>query len=300
MQLTFPALEKLSLNKVFEGEATHFNPACVQMIDRIVGPVVGEEVIDVTSEVNCEGRRLDLLAVTREHIVAIELQFNGADASHLGRLIGWYAPAVDATASILVAESFPELLVKQVRDKAIKSLALVQATAGWNKDGQVGLDFNIIASSLDIDRQTSSNANEANENNIKSIQLLSNELSKYGLKDSNAKYYIRLFPVKDHVWVTCEIRSTRVVLTVGAATTVHPEEIVDSLRDGWVRIRNRLYLTIFDEGSNYEITETHSKSIAKIIADMRSELENIVDQLIETIPDEATIDPEGEQSSIDT
>ena len=141
MQLTYPSLEKLSLNKVFEGEATHFNPACAQMIDRIVGPVVGEEVIDVTSEVNCEGRRLDLLAVTQEHIVAIELQFNGADASHLGRLIGWYAPSVDATASILVAESFSDLLVKQVRDKAIKSLALVQATAGWNKDGQVGLDF---------------------------------------------------------------------------------------------------------------------------------------------------------------
>ena len=53
MQLNYPKLERLSLNKVFEGEATHFNPACAEMIDRIVGPVVGEEVIDVASEVNC-------------------------------------------------------------------------------------------------------------------------------------------------------------------------------------------------------------------------------------------------------
>ena len=299
MQLTYPSLEKLSLNKVFEGEATHFNPACAQMIDRIVGPVVGEEVIDVTSEVNCEGRRLDLLAVTQEHIVAIELQFNGADASHLGRLIGWYAPSVDATASILVAESFSDLLVKQVRDKAIKSLALVQATAGWNKDGQVGLDFNVIASSLAIEQRISSAVSEGAENNIKSIQLLSNELSQYGLKDSNAKYYIRLFPVKDHVWVTCEVRATRVVLTVGAATTARPEDIINTLRDGWVHIGKRLYLTIFDEGSNYEITEAESKSIAKMIDDMRPELESIVNQLIKTIPKEAPSILDNEERSIE-
>ena len=58
MQLNYPKLERLSLNKVFEGEATHFNPACAEMIDQIVGPVVGEEVIDVASRYRALGIKL--------------------------------------------------------------------------------------------------------------------------------------------------------------------------------------------------------------------------------------------------
>ena len=89
---SLPILEGLTLAKAFGGgEATHFNPACAEMIDRIVEPVVGEEVIDVHREVNCEGSRLDLLAVTNERRVAVELQYGDADASHLGRLVAWSA-----------------------------------------------------------------------------------------------------------------------------------------------------------------------------------------------------------------
>ena len=139
----------------------------------------------------------------------------------------------------------------------------------------------------------------ASKENIAQVQKIKNDLSKYGLKDSNAKYYIRLFPVKDHVWVTCEVRATRVVLTVGAATTARPEDIINTLRDGWVHIGKRLYLTIFDEGSNYEITQAESKSIAKVISDMRPELESIVNQLIKTIPEEAQSKLDREESSIE-
>ena len=291
MQLNYPKLERLSLNKVFEGEATHFNPACAEMIDRIVGPVVGEEVIDVTREVNCEGSRLDLLAVTNDHTVAIELQFNGADASHLGRLIGWYAPLVDATVSILVAESFPESLVHQIQENKIQSLALVRATAGWNKDGQVGLNFDVVASSIQTEIGNNSGSSEANERNIESIQLLSTALAKYGLRDSNAKYYIRLFPVKDHVWATAEVRVGRVVVTVGSSTNARSEEIVGSLKDGWVGSNNgkRLYLTISDSVENYLIGEGQAENLAEEIANRKTEILEVVDLLASTIPEDESL-----------
>ena len=145
---SLPILEGLTLAQAFGGgEATHFNPACAEMIDRIVEPVVGEEVIDVHREVNCEGSRLDLLAVTNERRGAVELQYGDADASHLGRLVGWYGPSVCATDMVLVAEGFPALLIDAVRNDRLRDLDLVQASAGWNQGGEMGVAFSIAAQS---------------------------------------------------------------------------------------------------------------------------------------------------------
>lgn len=287
MQLNYPKLERLSLNTVFEGEATHFNPACAEMIDRIVGPVVGEEVIDVASEVNCEGSRLDLLAVTNDHRVAVELQFGGADASHLGRLIGWYAPAVEATASILVAEDFPKLLVNQVRDKKISNLALVRALTGWNKDGLVGIDFQVVVSSLPSVRgDSNTEMSETDKRHNASTLLLASELAKFGLKDSNANYYIRLFPLRGKCWATVRIRSGRVVINVGSSSNTRPELISDELPDDWTIIRKGLWRTVSDEVEGYGINEGEVGNIAKDIDGLKSEIQSLIDLLSGTIPED--------------
>tara|TARA_Y100001970_G_scaffold198822_1_gene241868 strand:- start:1706 stop:2587 length:882 start_codon:yes stop_codon:yes gene_type:complete len=289
MQLNYPKLERLSLNKVFEGEATHFNPACAEMIDRIVGPVVGEEVIDVSREVNCEGSRLDLLAVTNDHRVAVELQFGSADASHLGRLIGWYAPAVEATVSILVAEGFPKLLVNQVRDKKINSLALVRVFAGWNQDGQVGIDFEVVASSSVVMRGESSELSEDVQRKIKSTETLATALDKHGLKDSNAKRYVRLFPVKNHCWASIRIRAGRVVLNVGSSANVRPELLTNELGEDWRIIGKGIWRTVSDEVESYVINENEFEKIAKYIDDLKPEIQSVVDLLIGTIPEDEEV-----------
>ncbi len=287
MQLNYPKLERLSLNKVFEGEATHFNPACAEMIDQIVGPVVGEEVIDVAPEVNCQGSRLDLLAVTSDHRVAVELQFGSADASHLGRLIGWYAPAVEATASILVAEDFPKLLVNQVRDNKISDLALVRAITGWNKDGLVGIDFEVVASSLPVVQSNhNSEPSEADIRQNESTLMLASELAKFGLKDSNANYYVRLFPMKGKCWATVRIRSGRVVINIGSSSNTRPELISDQLSDDWTIITKGLWRTVSDEVEGYAINEGEVGNIAKDIDGLKSEILGLIDLLSGTIPED--------------
>ena len=289
MQLNYPKLERLSLNKVFEGEAAHFNPACAEMIDRIVGPVIGEEVIGVTREVNCEGSRLDLLAVTNDHRVAVELQFGSADASHLGRLIGWYAPAVEATVSILVAEDFPKLLVNQVRDKKISSLALVRVMAGWNKDGQIGIDFEVVASSSPTIKNDNAELSENAQKQSKSTEALATVLAKHDLKDSNAKYYIRLFPVRDNCWAVTYVRSGRVVINVGSSSNPRPELITSELSEDWTINGKGIWRTVSDEVESYVINENALENIAKDIADLKSEIQSVIDLLIGTIPEDEEV-----------
>jgi len=282
---SLPILEGLTLAKAFGGgEATHFNPACAEMIDRIVEPVVGEEVIDVHREVNCEGSRLDLLAVTNERRVAVELQYGDADASHLGRLVGWYGPSVGATDMVLVAEGFPALLIDAVRNDRLRDLALVQASAGWNQGGEMGVAFSIAASSV-VPESGSSEAEAAkNAAHCESVRLLGDALATHHLKDSDAKYYIRLFPIKDHCWAVVRVRSSRVVVNVGSSAKVDPEAVVDDLDEDWVaKPRSGLFLTVSREAESYSVNPDAVEAIAQSIANLESSIHRAVDCLIATV-----------------
>jgi hypothetical protein len=289
---SLPILEGLTLAKAFGGgEATHFNPACAEMIDRIVEPVVGEEVIDVHREVKCEGSRLDLLAVTNERRVAVELQYGDADASHLGRLVGWYGPSVGATDMVLVAEGFPALLVDAVRNDRLRDLALVQASAGWNQGGEVGVAFSIAASSV-VRESGSSEAQAAKHAaHYESVRLLGDALATHHLKDSGAKDYIRLFPIKDHCWAAVRMRSGRVVVNVGSSAKADPEAVVDDLDEEWIaKPRSGLFLTVSREAESYSINPDAVEAIAQSIADLGPSIHKAIDYLIATIeaddPDE--------------
>ena len=282
---SLPILEGLTLAKAFGGgEATHFNPACAEMIDRIVEPVVGEEVIDVHREVKCESSRLDLLAVTSERRVAVELQYGDADASHLGRLVGWYGPSVGATDMVLVAEGFPTLLVDAVRNDRLRDLALVQASAGWNQGGEVAVAFSIVASSV-VPESGSSEAEAAKQAaHRESVRLLGDALATHHLKDSDAKHYIRLFPVMDHCWASVVVRSGRVVVNVGSSAKVEPEAVIDDLDEEWIaKPRSGLFLTVSREVESYSINPDAVEAIAQSIADLEPSIQVAIDGLIATV-----------------
>jgi hypothetical protein len=271
-------------------EDAHFNPACAESIDQIVGPVVGLEVDEVRREVPCAGKSLDLLAVAENRRVAIELQYGEADPSHLGRLLGWYAPAVEATDKILVAESFPEPLLFAVRSGQLRNVALVRALAGWNQDGTGGIAFETSATSIESVQGRSPAAHENREREFASVALIGQELAKYDLRDSNAQGHVRLFPVREGCWATVRIRTSRVVLNIGSSAQVDFDAAAGALDTEWSAVGKGLYKKISDQVEAYAVDPDAVPGIASTIADLADDAEQAIDALIATIPEDDTDD----------
>lgn len=287
------AVAKPSIFDVVGGaEDTHFNPACADEIDRIVSPVLGIDVDDVKREVPCMGRRLDLLATADTHRVAIELQYGEADPSHLGRLVGWYAPHVAATDMILVAESFPSVVVDAVRESRIPNLALLKVIPGWNHDGTSGLDFEVVMSNITPVLGQSAASGEKHAAMRDSVSRLGKALAEHGLKDSNARGYVRLFPLQDEVWANVLVRFTRVVVTVGSAQVIDAELAVKRLSDDWGVHGNGLYLTVSDDVDAYGLLPGAAAQVAADIAEMRGDINEVVDAVAATIRDDEDSDVE--------
>lgn len=271
--MTIKPIERPSLfDAVGGGEETHFNPVCVELIDRIVGPVLGVDVDDVQREVPCLGRRLDLFATAEARRVAIELQYGEADPSHLGRLLGWYAPHVAATDAILVAESFPASLVDAVRDQRIRGLALVRVLTGWNRDGAAALDFEVVMSNITPVQGGSLGGDQKSDDRRASNAILGDALSGHGLKDSNARDYVRLFPIVDGFWANAEIRASRVVLRIGAAPIFDAEAAARRLDPDWGPQGNGMSYTVSDDVESYRLSPESAEKVAEEIAGMTDEI----------------------------
>jgi hypothetical protein len=284
-------ISKPSIFEVVGGaEDTHFNPVSAAEIDRIVAPVLGIDVDDVKREVPCMGRRLDLLATADTHRVAIELQYGEADPSHLGRLVGWYAPHVAATDMILVAESFPTVVVDAVRESRVPNLALLRVVPGWNQDGTSGLDFELVISNITPVLGHSAEADEKNLAMRDSIARLGKALTEHGLKDSNARGYVRLFPIRGEVWANVLVRAKRVVVTVGSAQVIDAESAVKTLPDEWGAHGNGLYLTVSDDVDAYALRPEAEGVIAAEISEMRRNINEVIDAVAATIRQEDDLD----------
>lgn len=285
--MTLPQLERPTVLQVIGGgEASHFNPACAASIDQIVGPVVGLEVDEVLREVPAAGKNLDLLAVAENRRIAIELQYGEADPSHLGRLLGWYAPAVEATEEILVAESFPEPLLFAVRSGQLRNVALVRAIAGWNRDGTGGVAFESAASSIESVQSGSPIARENRDREFASVALIGQELAQHGLRDSNAQSYVRLFPVKDGCWATVRIRVAKVVLNIGSSNEVDFDAAAEALDTDWSSVGKGLYKSISDQVDSYAVDPEAVPGIAARVAELADDAREAVDALIATIPED--------------
>ena len=265
------------------GEATHFNAACATEIDRIIGPVIGVDVEDVQREVPCGARRLDLLATAVGRRVAIELQYGEADPDHLGRLIGWYAPHVSATDHVLVAEAFPASVVDGVRTGRIPNMALVRVVTGWNPDGSMGLDFEVVESNIERLRGSSEDARARADRARKSIKMLAAALSDRGLKDSNARDYVRLFPVQNRCWAVAEIRASRVVVAVGSFDVFDSELAAENLGDEWIAKGNRIYNEVFDGVESFVLTRDQANEVASRIEGQSEAIEESVKHVATTI-----------------
>lgn len=295
--MALPQLERTTVLQVIGGgEASHFNPACAESIDLIVGPVVGLEVDEVRREVPCAGKSLDLLAVAENRRIAIELQYGEADPSHLGRLLGWYAPAVEATDKILVAESFPEPLLFAVRTRQLRNVALVRAIAGWNSDGTGGVAFETAASSIESVQSRSPVAQENRASEVASVALIGQELSKYGLRNSNALSYVRLFPVREGCWATVRVRASRVVLNVASSVEVDFDAAAEALDADWSSVGKGLYMTVSDQVDSYVVDSEAVPGIAARIAELADDAKQAVDALIATIPEEGTDEADQSQT----
>ena len=274
------------------GEETHFNPVCAQLIDRIVGPVLGVDVDDVQREVPCAGRRLDLLATADVRRVAIELQYGDADPGHLGRLVGWYAPHVAATDRILVAESFPTALKEAVREKGIPNLALIKAITGWNRDGAPALGFEVVASNIASVQGGALRDSQKSADRKNSTQLLGDALDRHGLQDSNASSYVRLFPIRDGFWANTYVRAARVVLHIGAYSPFDAEAAVRLVDDDWGPQGNGMYFTVSDDVDSYVLSEEDAEKVADKISRMQAEIEAALNAGIAS----TTLDQDEEES----
>ena len=285
--MALPQLERTTLLQVVGGgEASHFNPACAESIDLIIGPVVGLEVDEVRREVPCAGKNLDLLAVAENRRIAVELQYGEADPSHLGRLLGWYAPAVEATDKILVAESFPEPLLFAVRSGQLRNVALVRAIAGWNSDGTGGVAFETVATSIESVESRSPLAVENRDREVASVALIGQELAQLGLRDSNAQSYVRLFPVREGCWATVRVRAPRVVLNVGSSSEVDFDAAAEALDTDWSSVGKGLYKTVSDQVDSYAVDPEAVPGIAARIAELADDAKRAVAAVIATIPEE--------------
>ncbi len=139
----------LSLNAVFDGEATEFTPWLSDNLDRLALEL-GFELEPEDTEVSVGSFKADVKAKTTDgRTVVIENQFNNTDHSHLGQLLT-YAAGLRADIVIWIAERVREehrAAVDWLNEKATDAdFFAVEARAVKIDDSRPALLWDIVAS----------------------------------------------------------------------------------------------------------------------------------------------------------
>lgn len=109
-----------------------------------------------------------------------------------------------------------------------------------------------------------------------SIRRLSTALDAYGLRDSKARNYVRLFPTVGSYWANVGMRANRVVVTVGG-NPFDSAVAATELTSDWTAKGNGLYLTISHRVSAYVIESGAEDEIASSIARLVPEIQSALD-----------------------
>ena len=164
----------LSLDTVFDGEATEFTPWLSSNLDRLAREL-GFELEPEDTEVSVGSFKADVKAKTTDgRTVVIENQFNNTDHSHLGQLLT-YAAGLRADIVIWIAERVRDehrAAVDWLNEKATDAdFFAVEARAVRIDDSRPALLWDIVASPNTWSRLTRKTRSEGSLTELEKIRI---------------------------------------------------------------------------------------------------------------------------------